>query len=169
MWRILVSMASAGKSANYAVPHFQVVLGGEWEHNAGSYGLPVAAVPSKNIPQGRYSAHGTIRRRPHERRDLQGFREAHRQVGNEGSAGRFRRSPPATDRSFFSDWGDPREYSLGDMGVGECAGEVVSPVDFELAAAESEVFEAQLAFDAGQVEKAGTLPITRCCTRPKRS
>ena len=39
------------KIAGYAVPHFQVVLGGEWEHNAGSYGLPVAAVPSKNIPQ----------------------------------------------------------------------------------------------------------------------
>ncbi len=28
--------------------------------------------------------------------------------------------PPAdpSDRSFFSDWGDPREYTLGDMGVG---------------------------------------------------
>ena len=39
------------KMAGYAVPHFQVVLGGEWESNAGSYGLPVVAVPSKNIPQ----------------------------------------------------------------------------------------------------------------------
>ena len=39
------------KMAGYAVPHFQVVLGGEWENNAGSYGLPVVAVPSKNIPQ----------------------------------------------------------------------------------------------------------------------
>jgi hypothetical protein len=29
------------------------------------------------------------------------------------------------DKSFYSDWGDPREYSIGDMGVGECAGEVV--------------------------------------------
>ncbi len=39
------------KIAGYAVPHFQVVLGGEWEHNAGSYGLPVVAIPSKSIPQ----------------------------------------------------------------------------------------------------------------------
>ncbi len=39
------------KLGGYAVPHFQVVLGGEWEHNAGSYGLPVVAIPSKNIPQ----------------------------------------------------------------------------------------------------------------------
>jgi len=33
------------------VPHFQVVLGGEWEHNAGSYGLAIGAVPSKRIPE----------------------------------------------------------------------------------------------------------------------
>jgi sulfite reductase (ferredoxin) len=63
--------------------------------------------------------------------------------------------PNASDRSFFSDWGDPREYSLSDHGVGECAGEVVSPVDFELTAAEREVFEAQIAFEnGGQVKKA---------------
>ena len=35
----------------YAVPHFQVMLGGEWEHNAGSYGLAIGAVPSKRIPE----------------------------------------------------------------------------------------------------------------------
>ena len=38
------------KMAGYAVPHFQVVLGGEWEGNAASYGLPIVAVPSKNVP-----------------------------------------------------------------------------------------------------------------------
>src|SRR5437660_2152429 len=39
------------KIAGYAVPHFQVVLGGEWTHNAASYGMPVMAVPSKHIPE----------------------------------------------------------------------------------------------------------------------
>jgi sulfite reductase (ferredoxin) len=38
------------KVSGYAVPHFQVVLGGEWTSNAGSYGLPMIAIPSKNIP-----------------------------------------------------------------------------------------------------------------------
>jgi sulfite reductase (ferredoxin) len=38
-------------SGNYTVPHFQVVLGGEWTHNAGSYGLAVGAVPAKRIPE----------------------------------------------------------------------------------------------------------------------
>src|SRR5437660_1694800 len=38
------------KIAGFAVPHFQVVLGGQWEHNGGAYGVPIVAVPSKNIP-----------------------------------------------------------------------------------------------------------------------
>ena len=40
------------------------------------------------------------------------------------------------------------------MGVGECAGEVVSSVDFGLAAAERQVFEAQLALEAGDYHRA---------------
>ena len=34
----------------YTVPHFQVLLGGQWEENAGAYGLAIGAVPSKRIP-----------------------------------------------------------------------------------------------------------------------
>ena len=40
------------------------------------------------------------------------------------AAGRSR--PTTSDPSFYTDWGDPREYTIGDMGVGECAGEVVA-------------------------------------------
>lgn len=58
------------------------------------------------------------------------------------------------DRSYYSDWGDPREFTLSDMGVGECAGEVVSQAEFTLAASERELFEAQLLLDAGQSQQA---------------
>src|SRR5947209_13583471 len=37
--------------SNRKVPHFQVVVGGKWEDNAGSYGLAIGTVPSKNIPE----------------------------------------------------------------------------------------------------------------------
>ncbi|HWB98486.1 MAG TPA: hypothetical protein VG672_17365, partial [Bryobacteraceae bacterium] len=63
------------------------------------------------------------------------------------------------DPSFYSDWGDPREYSIGDIGVGECAGEVVNPIEFELTACEREVFEAQLKLDAGDIDKASTMAL----------
>jgi sulfite reductase (ferredoxin) len=142
------------KVAGYAVPHFQVVLGGEWENNAGSYGTPILAVPSKNIPQ-------VVKR-------LTDSYVAGREAG-ESFKSYIKRTGkaqlkvlledltklPAGDRSYFSDWGDPRTYTLGDMGDGECAGEVVSPVDFGLAAAERELFDAQLALEKGQAQKAG--------------
>jgi sulfite reductase (ferredoxin) len=144
------------KMGGFAVPHFQVVLGGEWEHNGGSYGLPVVAIPSKNIPQvvtrltERYVA---------DRAAGETFKDFVKRVGKVElkKALEDLAKPPAdpTDRSFFSDWGDPREYTLGDMGVGECAGEVVSSVEFDLAAAEREVFEAQIALESGEIEKAG--------------
>ena len=144
------------KVGGFAVPHFQVVLGGEWEHNGGSYGLPVVAIPSKNIPKvvtrltERYVAG---------RANGETFKDFVKRIGKVElkKALEDLAKPPAdpADRSFFSDWGDPREYTLGDMGVGECAGEVVSSVEFDLAAAEREVFEAQIALESGQVENAG--------------
>src|SRR5213594_4320798 len=35
---------------NRKVPHFQVLLGGKWRDNGGSYGLSIGSVPSKNVP-----------------------------------------------------------------------------------------------------------------------
>jgi sulfite reductase (ferredoxin) len=146
------------KMSGYAVPHFQVVLGGEWDHNGASYGLPVIAIPSKRIPEvvtrltDRYAAG---------RNKGEGFKDFIKRLGKvelkkmlEDLA---RPSADPLDRSLFSDWGDPREYTLSDMGTGECAGEVVSPVEFDLGAAERELFEAQVAWENGQVEQAGTI------------
>jgi sulfite reductase (ferredoxin) len=142
------------KIAGYAVPHFQVVLGGQWEKNAGSYGLPVLAVPSKNIPK---VVSRLTERYVADRNKGETFKDFVTRTGKaqlkvllEDLA-----KPSASDRSFFSDWGDPREYTLGDMGQGECAGEVVSALDFGLAAAERELFEAQLAHETGDADRAG--------------
>ncbi|MFZ0962314.1 MAG: nitrite/sulfite reductase [Terriglobia bacterium] len=143
------------KMAGYAVPHFQVVLGGEWEGNAASYGLPIVAVPSKNVPQvvtrltDRYVAH---------RKSGESFKDFIKRIGKveiKSLLEDLTRLPADNhDRSFFSDWGDPREYSLGDLGVGECAGQVVSAIEFDLAAAEREVFEAQLDLEKGNFQQA---------------
>jgi sulfite reductase (ferredoxin) len=139
----------------YTVPHFQVLLGGEWANNAGSYGLAIGAVPSKRIPEtvdritGRYRA---------ERLAGETFQAFVKRIGKaecKKMIEEFTAVPPhEQDASFYSDWGDPREFSIGDIGVGECAGEVVSPIDFDLVACEREVFEAQLQLDGGNIAKA---------------
>ena len=146
------------KMAGYAVPHFQVVLGGDWSHNAVSYGMAVMAIPSKRIPEvvSRLADWYAIRREEGER-----FKDFINRMGKAELRHLLEdlAQPPAdpTDRSIFTDWGDPREYSLEDLGVGECAGEVVSAGDFDLAGAETGVFEAQVAWENGQTERAGTL------------
>ncbi|MEJ2009128.1 MAG: nitrite/sulfite reductase, partial [Acidobacteriota bacterium] len=144
------------KMAGYAVPHFQVVLGGEWGHNAGSYGLPVVAVPSKNIPE---VVTRLTDRYVSDRQNGESFNAFVKRIGKAEIKKLLEdlTQPPTDqrDRSFFRDWGDPREYTLGDMGVGECAGEVVSTLDFDLAAAERQLFEAQVAWEGGEAERAG--------------
>ena len=148
-----------GNSRNiggYTVPHFQVVLGGQWTHNAGSYGLAIGSIPSKAIP--------TVVKRLTDR-----F-VAERTAGNEtfqsfcGRVGKkelktmlddLTKVPPhSVDPSYYTDWGDPREFSIGDIGVGECAGEIVSLAEFGFTDAESMAFEAQLMLDDGKFQPA---------------
>jgi sulfite reductase (ferredoxin) len=145
------------KMSGYAVPHFQVVLGGEWTHNAGSYGMPVMAIPSKRIPE---VVERLVERYAAGLRDGEIFKDFIKRVGKaelKNLLDDLARPADPSDRTIFTDWGDPREYSLADMGIGECAGEVVSPVDFDLAVAEREVFEAQVEFENNQIQQAGQL------------
>ena len=143
------------KVSGFTVPHFQVVLGGQWSENAGSFGLPMAAIPSKRIPdvvtcltdsyiQGRAK--------------YESFQEYFQRIGKreiKAMLEEFTQVPAYdADASFYSDWGDPREFTTGDMGKGECAGEVVPLIHFELAACEREAFEAQIHLDEDRYENA---------------
>jgi sulfite reductase (ferredoxin) len=141
----------------YKVPHFQVVLGGQWENNAGSYGLPIIAIPSKRVPDAvdRITGYYVKNRLKDER-----FYAFVKRLGK----GPIRelleplnQNLPSheAEPGLYSDWGDPRQYSIGDIGVGECAGEVVSRYQFEMTSAERLVFEAGLDLDRGAVQAAG--------------
>ena len=67
----------------------------------------------------------------------------------------YMRLPSFEDQpEYFSDWGDSRVYTIDDIGVGECAGEVVSLFSLEIAKAESTHFEALLALDDGKYQLA---------------
>ena len=141
----------------YTVPHFQVMLGGKWKDNAGAYGLPVSAVPSKRIPE---VVMRVTDRYVRERLKGESFQDFIGRIGKKevkAMLDDLTRIPSHdADASYYSDWGDPREFTLTDMGVGECAGEVVSQAQFTLAASERELFEAQIHFDSGDLKKAVT-------------
>ncbi|MEJ7733085.1 MAG: nitrite/sulfite reductase [Polyangiaceae bacterium] len=143
------------KVAGYTVPHFQVVLGGKWKENAGAFGLAIGAVPSKNIPQVVVRLTDTFRSQRQGKETFQSFIQRIGKAKLRSLLDDLIKVPSrAEDASFYSDWGDPREYSIGDLGVGECAGEVVPFVEFGLAESEREVFEAQLSLDKGDPDRA---------------
>jgi len=143
------------KVGGTTVPHFRVVLGGQWENNGGSYGLTVGAVPSKRVPDfiDRITDHYLKERDGDE--DFQSFIQRFGKRELKKVLDDFTAVPPyEMDPSYYSDWGDPREYSISDIGVGECAGEVVSRIDFDLQNAERLYFDAQIAHEEGEYQKA---------------
>lgn len=127
------------------VPHFNMVLGGQWTENAKSYGLVVGAVPSKRVPESIQAV--TDYYLEHRASDDESFQAFIERVGKREFRNvlkPFQTIPSyEEDPSYYSDWGDPREYSIGDIGVGECAGEIVPIAEFGLQAAEQLLFEAQ--------------------------
>ena len=143
------------KAGDYKVPHFQVVLGGQWAENAGAFGLPMGAVPSKQVPAvverltGRYIA---------DRDKDESFQSFISRLGKRNVKAMLddltKIPDHDEDASFYTDWGDTREFTTGDMGKGECAGEVVPLINFELSACEQEALEAQVHFDEGHFEQA---------------
>jgi sulfite reductase (ferredoxin) len=143
---------------NRKVPHFQVLLGGKWKDNAGSYGLAIGSVPSKRVPD---VVERITERFVRERQGNESFQDFIARIGKAECRKMIEdlMVVPAyeQDPSFYSDWGDPREFTMGDMGTGECAGEVVSRLAFDLQAAEQMNFEAQLKLEAKDFAAADAL------------
>ncbi|HCU24127.1 MAG TPA: sulfite reductase [Deltaproteobacteria bacterium] len=156
------------KVGSHTVPHFQVLLGGEWENNGASYGLPIVAIPSKNIPTvvDRLTARFAKEREKHE--SFQNFYKRLGKVETKSMLDDLTKVPDyASNPFYYSDWGDPREYTIGDIGKGECAGEVVSATEFELTNAEREYFDAQVRFEKGDYQKAGETAFQSMITAAK--
>jgi len=143
------------KVGGATVPHFRVLMGGEWENNGGTYGLTIGAVPSKRIPE--FIDHVTQRyltgRLPDER-----FKDFVGRIGKKAlkeMVDAYSSVPPyALDRTLYSDWRDPREFTISDITTGECAGEVVPQIEFDLQAAEQRNFEAQVHLEQNEFQKA---------------
>jgi sulfite reductase (ferredoxin) len=137
------------------VPHFQLVIGGQWTNNAGSYGLAIGAIPSKRVPEFTKRITEMYAR---DKQDGESFQAFTTRIGKKSIRAMVEelQTLPAYEQepAYYSDWGDPREYTIEDMGVGECAGEVVPYVEMGLAAAEREIFEAQLLLDENKLEPA---------------
>lgn len=137
----------------YAVPHFQVLLGGQWSENAAHYGLAIGAVPSKRIPD---VVDRFVARYLSERERGETFRAFTARIGKRAAKEMIEDLMQVPDHAaapeVYRDWADFREFTIGDLGKGECAGEVVSATDFDLTSSERQVFEAQLMLEEAETD-----------------
>jgi len=143
------------KIGGATVPHFRVLMGGEWENNGATYGLTIGAVPSKRIPE--FIDHVT-QKYVADRKEGERFKDFVNRIGKKAlkqMVDAFSAVPPyAVDRTLYSDWRDPREFTTADITTGECAGEVVPQIEFDLQAAEQRNFEAQIHLEQSEWQKA---------------
>jgi sulfite reductase (ferredoxin) len=143
------------KVGDYHVPHFQVILGGQWKENAGSYGLAIGAVPSKRIPE---VVDRITQSYIDQRKGAESFQDFVARVGKvavKDSLADLTVVPDHDeDATLYTDWSDIREFTTGDMGKGECAGEIVPLIEVELQGSERESFEAQIYMDGGDYSAA---------------
>ncbi|MFQ5698919.1 MAG: nitrite/sulfite reductase [Myxococcota bacterium] len=140
------------------VPHFQLVLGGQWTENAGSYGLAMGSIPSKRVPE---VVDVLLEAYRQQRERGERFRDWIQRLGKREIRSLVQPlmavAPHAENPDLYRDWRDVREFSIGDLGVGECAGEVITLFGIEVVKAESLAFEAQIALDEGDFERADDL------------
>jgi sulfite reductase (ferredoxin) len=146
------------KVDNRTVPHFQIVLGGTRKGNAESYGMPMGSVPSKSVPEVVDALTSAFAQG---REKTESFQQWIGRLGKRNVREiikPFMKVPAYAEApEFYSDWGDVREFTIGDLGVGECAGEVVSLFGIEVVRAESLAFDAQVSLEEGDPESAEDL------------
>lgn len=137
------------------VPHFRAVLGARRENNAHEYGQTIGAIPSKRVPDFVERLTGLYL---DQREEGESFPDYIGRLGKKGLKpvlDEFSEVPPRlVDSSFYSDWRDAREFNISDIGTGECAGAVVSRIDFDLQEAERLHYEGQIALESKEYQKA---------------
>lgn len=152
-------LGSVQRKGTTTAPVFQVVLGGTTSGNAESYGLVTAKVPAREVPKVLERLTAVYSGEKLENESFTAF------VARQGKARMKSEIEPFTLRSFADDpeaYLDNRqtwEYHK-ETGVGECAGEVVDQAEFMLEEADRLVFEATLALDDEQFQRAASAALS---------
>ena len=110
------------------VPHVPGVLGGTWEENGWAYGLPIAAIPYRRIPEALdIITDFYLRMRQKGDRFMDFVQRVGKAQIRQALDGLIQnKTTHDEDPSVYTDWADPPEYTTGDLCIGECAREMGS-------------------------------------------
>ena len=148
---------SSRRVGQHVAPIFQVLLGGTTQDNAASFGLSMGKVSAKDVPR-------VVRKLTElysqEKIGEETFAQFTHRVGKsrvKEALSEFDRLPDYDENpAYYRDNRQPWDYFMS-TGVGECAGEVVTQVEFLLEDADRLAFAASLHFEAGKLEDAAAM------------
>jgi sulfite reductase beta subunit-like hemoprotein len=109
------------KIGERAVPHYQLLMGGSTEEGKARFGVPVAAIPARRVPDAVKKIVAVFKKEkgPHEK-----FDEFLQRLGRDRikqEVLEFTQLPPyEKDPSLYFDWGDTSDFKA-EIGQGECA------------------------------------------------
>ena len=148
---------SSRRVGQHVAPIFQVLLGGTTRDNAASFGLSMGKVSAKDVPRVVQKLTGFYSQ---EKQGEETFAQFTHRVGKarlKEALEEFDRLPDYTENpEYYRDNRQPWDYFMS-TGVGECAGEVVSHVEFLLEDADRLSFAASLHLEAGKLEEAAAI------------
>jgi sulfite reductase (ferredoxin) len=154
-----IGFHGVGKKVNGKLtPHYQLHLGGQVNAETSALGRSKLKVPAKNIPAATMEL---IRLFREDRLEGEGFNPFVERVGREALCAkleRFTQIPGLTEGpEYYRDWKDDRDFSLDDLGPGECAGTVIDMIEHYLRTGNQSLEKAALSFSRGQYEETITV------------
>ncbi|MBI4362189.1 MAG: nitrite/sulfite reductase [Euryarchaeota archaeon] len=135
-----IGLFGASKRAgDREVPHYMLLLGGQGGNGSTEFGELTTRIPAKTVPRAIRALLDLYRRK---RQPGETFNRFIHRYQSEGMSGKgnphgtlkeffepYTRVPPyEKDPSYYQDWGAIQEFSLKDVGAGECAGVEVDPL-----------------------------------------
>ncbi|MBI4443398.1 MAG: nitrite/sulfite reductase [Acidobacteria bacterium] len=150
---------SSRRVGQHVAPIFQVVLGGNSQGNASSFGLSVGKVSAKNVPTAvqKLTDLYTL-----ERRGAEAFADYVNRVGKgriKQELAEFDRLPDYSENpDYYRDNRQSWDYFMS-VEAGECAGELVSQAEFLLEDADRLLFAATLHLENKRLEEAASIAL----------
>ncbi len=141
------------------VPHYQLHLGGGLNSETPTLGKSKIKLPAKNIPS---AVLELIRLFRTEQQGEETFNEFVERFGREAIGEKLAQfsdlAPPDERPDLYWDWKeDNKEFSLDEIGPGECSGTVIDMIEYGLRMAGETIEKAQQAYNKGEYAETAQL------------
>ncbi|MBN4054282.1 nitrite/sulfite reductase [Nitrospira defluvii] len=138
------------------VPHYQLHLGGGVNADEAVIGKSKIKLPAKNIPSAIMALIGLYREKREEGEAFNDFINRYGRDAIGKKLSEFADLPPVDEApSLYRDWKEEdKDFSLDDLGPGECSGTVIDMIEHGLRRAVESITKATRTFDRAQYSEA---------------